>query len=111
MVKELIDIDIPNDSAVTAFRLGRGTRADGKPRHILVKNYHRAQDVLRNAKRLRASPDFINIYVDRDLSAEKTKELATLRKRAFEWKRDNPGDTAYVKGNRLFINGVPADDN
>ncbi len=105
VIKQIIDFDL-DPSKINAFRLGKQVTSGGRPRPILVKDLDQAQVIIRNAKKLRQNPDYKNVFIDRDLPVEIAKASANLRKRAYEWRRDNPSDNAYVKRGVLFINDV-----
>lgn len=92
----------------TAFRLGKPLDVQRRPRNILVKlnNQEAARLITSNGKKLRsAGPSFNNVYIDRDLPPDLVSALSDLRKRAYEWKRDHAGDTAFVRAGNLVING------
>lgn len=105
VIKEIINLDL-DPSKINAFRLGKQITSGGRPRPILVKDLDQAQVIIRNAKKLRQNPAYKKVFIDRDLPVEIAKATANLRKRAYEWRRDNPADNAYVKRGVLFINDV-----
>ena len=105
VIKQVIGLDL-DPVNINAFQLGKQVTPGGRPRPILVKNVEQAQVIIRNARKLRQNNDFQNVYIDRDLPTELAKATANLRKRAYEWRRDHPTETAFVKRGVLFINDI-----
>ena len=110
-IASIINVELGTNNCLVkdVFRLG-APRSDGSSRPVLVKaNRTVSFNMVSNGKKLRQHSQYSKIYIDRDLPPSIAKALGALRKRAFEWRRDNPGDTAYVKGGQLFINDVVID--
>lgn len=104
-------INVTLDNKIkSVFRLGK-IRDDGSSRPILVKSCSsKSREMLTNAKKLREiGGKYEKVYIDRDLPPVLAKELGILRKRAYDWRKDHPDDTAYVKNGKLFINKVEVD--
>ena len=94
---------------ISAFRIGKLRDNSSRPRNILVKlnNQEASNLITSNGKKLRAAgSEFDKVYIDRDYPPDIAKSLSELRKKAFEWRRDHPGEPAYVKSGKLYINGV-----
>lgn len=112
-VKKVINAIDPlaNTSSVkSAFRIGNVV--DGRPRLIMVKATRDFSfKMVSNGKKLRNAGDsFKGVYVDRDLPPETAKAVGLLRKRAYDYRIAHPGEPAYVKGGKLYINNVLADE-
>ena len=92
-------------------RIGKA-RGDGKPRLILVKtNEKTARLFISRARLLRFADRPLNkVYIQENLSPDENKKLAEMRKRAFDHKVSNPGDEAFVRNKKLFINGNIVDE-
>ena len=50
------------------------------------------------------------VFLQDDLPFEVNKRLAEMRKQAFDHRSQNPGESAYVKNMKLYINNVVVDE-
>ena len=93
------------------FRLGK-VREDNRPRLIMVKATEKTvKQFLTRSKLLKqASSPLDKIFLQENLPSELNKRLADMRKKAYEHRTQNPGDTAFVKNKKLFINGQVVDE-
>ena len=94
-----------------AFRLGK-PRQDGKPRLIMVKAPERTCRLfLTKARFLRqAQAPLCNVFLQEDLPPEVNKKLIEMRRKAYEHRTKNPGEEAYVKNKKLYINGFVVEE-
>lgn len=101
--------EIPNIQY--AQRLGK-TRTDGKPRLIKVKSTIKAVKLfLQKARNLKTMPSPLSkVFLQEDLPMEINRRLSEMRKRAYDHRSQNPGESAFVKGKKLFINGNVVDE-
>ena len=92
-------------------RLGKA-RENGRPRLIAVKTSERIVKLfLSKARSLKNANHPLNtVFIQEDLPPEMNRKLAEMRKRAYEYRRDNPGEEAFVKSKKLFINGIVVDE-
>ena len=112
------ELGIENDvmrQVHNVFRIGRVNRADhseAKPRLIMVRATEKvAKQFLSKARLLKQSNAPLNrVYLQEDLPPEMNKQLADMRKRAYEHRMRYPGESAYVKNKKLFINGVVVEE-
>lgn len=93
------------------FRLGK-PRDDGKPRLIMVRTTERTTKLfLSKARRLKDAAAPLNkVFLQEDLPREVNQKLASMRKRAYQHRIDNPEEEAYVKNKKLIINGAVVDE-
>ena len=94
-----------------AHRMGK-PRPDGKPRLILVKTTEKtARLFLSKSRHFKQAVGHMNkVFVQENLSPEENKKLFELRKRAYEHRTQNPGETAFVRNKKLMINGEVIDE-
>lgn len=94
-----------------AFRLGK-PHHNGKPRLILVKTTERTAKLFLSRSRLLKHADrpLNKVFIQENLSSEDNKKMAEMRKRAFEYRAQNPGEEAFVRNKKLFINGIIVDE-
>ena len=92
-------------------RIGK-RKEDGKPRLIAVKaTENTVSQFLKNSRRLKQCDAPLNrVFLQEDLPFQVTKKLSEMRQRAYQFRTENPGKEAYVKGKRLYINGVVVDE-
>lgn len=87
-----------------AYRFGK-TRGR---RLIMVKTTESiSKQFLRRARHLKRSDAPLNqVFVQENLPPLINKRLADMRKRAFEHRKSHPGEEAFVKNKKLYLNGV-----
>ena len=96
------------DDIKETYRFGR-TRGR---RLIMVKTTEGiSKQFLRRARHLKQSDAPLNqVYIQENLPAFINKRLADMRKRAFEHRKSHPGEEAFVKNKKLYLNGVVVDE-
>lgn len=94
-----------------AYRIGK-VREDGRPRMIFVKASEKTVKLFLSKARFlkHASYPLNRVFVQEDLPPEVNIKLAEMRKRAFEHRTNNPGQMAFVRGKKLFIDGNLVDE-
>ena len=93
------------------YRLGK-MRADHRPRLIMVKASEKTVNLfLRKARLLKQAGAPLNrVFVQENLPPDVSEKLASMRKRAYEHRQNHPGEEAFVKNRKLFINGTAVDE-
>lgn len=104
-----LSTEIPNIRET--FRLGK-PRMDGKPRLMMVRTTEKtARLFLNKSRRLKEAAWPLNkVFLQEDLPREVNRKLASMRKRAYDHRSSHPGDEAFVKNKKLFINGTVVDE-
>lgn len=97
------------------FRLGKVNRtdnSDNKPRLIMVRASEKvAKQFLVKSKLLKHSDSLLSkVFIQENLPPEINKKLFDMRKRAYEHRSNNPGESAYVKNKKLYINGAVVEE-
>lgn len=92
-------------------RIGK-KRDNGNPRLIAVRaTENTVTQFLRRSRHLKQCDAPLNrVFLQEDLPTHVSKKLSEMRQRAYQFRTDNPGGEAYVKGKRLYINGVVVDE-
>ena len=110
-IAKALKLDISTLNIKDAFRLGK-VREDRKPRLILVKACERSAKLfLSNARMLKAAVNPLNrVFIQENLPPEIHVRLSDMRKRAYDHCKNFPGEQAFVRNKRLFINGVVVDE-
>ena len=110
-IAECLDINEELVRVKEACRIGR-RRDDGKPRLIMVKACENTvSQFLRKSSQLKQCEAPLNrVFLQEDLPPHVTKKLSEMRQRAYQFRAENPGEEAYVKGKRLYIKGVVVDE-
>ena len=93
------------------FRLGK-VREDGRRRLIMVKATERTcKTFLRKSRFLKQCESPLNkVFLHEDLPPAINKRLAEMRKRAYEHRTNHPNEEAFVRNNKLYLNGVVVDE-
>jgi len=99
------------DQVKDAYRIGKA-RADGKPRLVMVKAPEKiVKEFLFKSRLLKhADRPLCSVFIQENLPPELVEKLATMRKRAYDHRINFPHEEAFVKGNKLFINGNIIDE-
>jgi hypothetical protein len=109
-ISKALSVNLEVADIKSVFRLGKTIRDDGKARPILVKSKKDiAYNMITRSRKLQETATYKGVYIDRDLPPLIATALAALRKRAYEYKRDHPGSTAYVKSNKLYFDDSVVD--
>ena len=73
----------------------------------MVKTSERVARLFLSKARLlkKAETLLCNVFLQEDLLPEINKKLIDMRRKAYEHRMKNPGEEAYMKDKKLYING------
>ena len=110
-VAEALGLNELMEEVSDTFRLGNARESRGR-RLIMVKTTEKtSRAFLRKARNLKNTEFLLDqVYIQENLPPLVNKRLAEMRKRAYEHRKSHPGEEAFVKNKKLFLNGIVVDE-
>lgn len=98
-LKELLEIELSVNDLDDCYPLGK---SDNCPIKIEFLSYQVKKNVLQNCRKLKGK----NIFISNDLTKIQQRDNKILRKNLLLAKQEEKYRNCFIKGNRLFVDGI-----